>query len=142
MKHYKMFLSDSHSNEKYEKGEYKYIVITFDLNGAESRKVYDEISKELLELGFRKYIQKRVKDKAEKSPYEFFDLPRNTYVAAAEGPKFHNINRLRDDAEKTVKDKLEPLLKCGEVEGFNYFVFVAKDWSWSCGRMWILNSEP
>ena len=133
MKHSSYFLSDSHTNGIYEKGEYKYIVITFDLKGAVP-KVYDELSNELQQLGFTKSVKKRVIDKGgEKAPNEFFILPKNTYATKAKGPRYKNINRLRDDAEKALKDRLDPLLKYNDVEGFTYFVFVANEWSWACG---------
>jgi len=125
MKIFKYFLRDSHNNQRHEKEKTHCIVVTFDLNGASDANVYKEIDQQFSDMKLGKFVR---------VPGELIDLPRNTYASQALKADYDNINRLRDDVEKGVRDSLELHLKYKEIEGFVYFVFVADGWSWAAGR--------
>jgi hypothetical protein len=124
MKYVTVFLRDTHKNQKNEREKTHYIIVTFDLKGATDANVYKAIDQKFNDMSLRKYV---------KVPDELIDLPRNTYASLALKSDYENINRLRDNVEKAVKDILEFHLKYGEIEGFAYFVFVAGYWSWAAG---------
>lgn len=133
LKYLNNFSSDSFKNSNYQNEEYKYIIATFDLRGSLSSSVYKEIDEELEACGLKKHIQKKVKDENEKRPYRSSELPKNTYVTKAVGADYKNINNLRDTVESTIRGILEFQLDSCAIEGFNYFIFIANEWSWATG---------
>ena len=131
---YKEYLHDSFKNTKYDNHERcHYIILTFDLINATSS-VYKEIDEHLEKCNFKKRIRAKVHPSSEEYPYEPIETPKNTYIAIADLKKYKNLNRARDTAEKVLRDFLDNQVKWSEIEGYNYLVFVAKEWSWAAGK--------
>lgn len=128
----KNFIADSYKGMKYKKDErFAHVIITYDLNSATST-AYKEVDEQLRNCNFIKGI--RFRPTRDNPFFDVFYLPKNTYAAYAMSKDYKNINALRDRSEKIIRDILDVQLKYGEADGYNYFVFTAKEWSFAAGE--------
>jgi len=128
---YENYLQDSYNKYKLNEERKYYFIITFDLSNASSI-AYKEINECLTNSNFSKIIAK--KNDEQKYPYDFMDTPNNTYLGTTLVKNRKELNMLRNKYDRFIKDILDKQLDYGQIDGYNYLIFVAATWAWGAGQ--------